>query len=126
MAGFEHEGRHLSPEELAKLPRHMRPPGGVQASTGRRADTRLRIVLDGRRVLERTYRPGGLRHDGPTFAYEELAVPLGRHRLEARLTDAHEDDEDARPDWRLGQDVNIRPGQVLRLELTEEGGLIVR
>ena len=33
------------------------------------------------RIDSKTYRPSGLRRDGPTFAYEELPVLTGRHLL---------------------------------------------
>jgi hypothetical protein len=124
VAAFERAGRQLSAEELAKLPRHMRPQGGVQAATGRRASTHLALSLDGRGLLARRYRPGGFREDGPTFAYEELAMPLGAHRLEAVLADG--DDAATGRRWQLDQAVVIRPGQVLRLELAEDVGLVLR
>ena len=123
VAAVEQAGRTLSAEELAKLPRHMRPQGGVQAATGRRASTRLALSLDGRALLARRYRPGGFREDGPTFAYEELAMPLGAHRLQATLQDG---DEATGRRWQLDQAVVIRPGQVLRLELAEDAGLVLR
>jgi hypothetical protein len=129
VAALEEGGGSLSPEELAKLPRHMRPQSAERARTGRRRDTRLRVTLDGRRLLDRVYRPGGLRHDGPTFAYEELALPTGRHRLEVTLAD--EDGEGGegtgpRRRWRLERDVDIRPGQTPLVEFSEDAGLTLR
>ena len=128
VAVFEEAGRERSREELEKLPRHMRPVNPERAHTGRRVDTVLRVELDGRRLLDQTYRPGGLRHDGPTFAYEEIAVPPGRHHLVATLADAAgggEEREHGRR-WRLEREVEIRPHQVLLMELSAEGGLILR
>jgi hypothetical protein len=120
----------LSREELEKLPRHMRPPGGAGVGAGPRRDTVLRVMLDGRPLLERGYRPSGLRHDGPTFVYEELPLSPGRHRLEATLA------ESSRPpdpggvasavERRLTADVEVRPEQVLLLELSAERELILR
>jgi hypothetical protein len=115
VAAFEEAGRSLSAEELAALPRHMRPASGASVPSGRRRDTRLSVALDGRPVLDRTYRPGGWRHDGPTLAYAEQALPAGRHVVEATLDR-----------WHLRQEVAIAPGQVVRLEFSEEGGLILR
>ncbi len=91
VAAFEHEAAALSKEELEKLPRHMRPQSPERSRTGRRVDTVLRVELDGRRVLERHYSPGGFRHDGPTFGYEEIPVAPGARRLEAVLSDAQAD-----------------------------------
>lgn len=127
MAAFEEEGGTASREELEKLPRHMRPQEAEHARTGRRRDTILRVELDGRRLLDRAYRPGGLRHNGPTLAYEEVTVPVGRHLLEVVLTDAGDDKEDVqRRRWRLRQEVEVRPGQVILVELAEDAELTVR
>jgi hypothetical protein len=128
VAAFAEEGGGVvSPAELEKLPRHMRPQSLERGRTGRRRDTVLRMTLDGRRFLERRYRPTGLRHDGPTFGYEELPVPAGRHRLEVTL--GEEDDERGSHEprrWRLERDVEVRPGQAPLLEFSEEAGLTFR
>lgn len=121
-------GAALSREELEKLPRHMRPQGGQSGTSGARRDTIVRVTLDGRPILERTYRPSGLRHDGPTFVYEELSVPLGRHVLEAALVEVGEPpgDGDATHRRRLTADVEVRARQVLLLELSPERTLTLR
>ncbi len=87
VAARQAAARRLSAEELERLPRHMRPLEGVQPAVGRRLPSTLEVCLDGGVLLRRVYQPGGLRHDGPTFVDEELAVPTGRHRLEIRLVD---------------------------------------
>jgi hypothetical protein len=125
---FQREGRALSREELEKLPRHMRPQNQERSRTGTRVDAVLLVSLDGRHLLQKTYRPGGLRHDGPTFAYEEVAVPAGRYRLKAMLAEAAKGVEDGeqRRLWQLEDEVDIRPRQVLLIEFSEEAGLSVR
>lgn len=115
----------LSPEDLAKLPRHMRPSAPERGRTGRRVDTLLTVDLDGRRLVERQYRPGGLRRDGPTYGYEELPARPGRHLLEVALADRQAASVGARR-WRLRQDIALRPGQALLVEFSEEAGLTVR
>jgi hypothetical protein len=138
VAAFEREGRELSREEIEKLPRHMRPQNPERSRTGRRVETLFRLDLDGRRFFEKTYRPSGLRGNGPTFAYEELLVPTGRHLVEATLIDARsegreEENEEGREgngegrrQWRLRQQVEIRPRQLLLVEFSEEAGLTLR
>ena len=127
VAAFEEERDGPSPAAIEKLPRHMRPQSAERARTGRRRDTLLVLTVDGRSVLRKTYRPGGLRHDGPTFAYEELAVPLGRHRLEVVLADPGDGGRGSEArQWQLDRDVDIQPGHVLLVELDEEGRLTVR
>ena len=123
-------GAALSREELEKLPRHMRPPGGQSSRTGTRRDTIVRVTLDGRPLLERTYRPSGLRHDGPTFVYEELPVPLGRHVLEAALVEAGgapvKGDATSLSEPRILAEVEVEPGHVLLLELSNQQDLTLR
>ena len=128
VAAFQRGARALSQEELEKLPRHMRPQNQERSRTGTRVDTVVLVDLDGRRLLQKTYRPSGLRHDGPTFAYEEVAVPPGRYRLKAMLAEAAKGVEDGeqRRLWRLEEEVDIRPRQVLLIDFSEEAGLSVR
>lgn len=76
------------PREVANLPVHMRPPAGAPPTTGRRSDAVLTVAIDGVTVLVRTYRPTGLRRDGPVYAYEEIPLPPGRHVVQATLADA--------------------------------------
>lgn len=103
----------LSPEELAKLPVHMRPPDATRAATGRRTDATLTVQVDGRTVLTRTYRPTGLRHDGPTYGYEEIPLPPGRHRLTVRLADTG---GAAGEDRSLTREIELAPGQAPLVE----------
>jgi hypothetical protein len=128
VAAFEHEAAALSKEELEKLPRHMRPQSPEASRTGRRVNTVLRVELDGRLVLERHYSPGGFRHDGPTFGYEEIPVAPGAHRLEAVLSDAQAEraESQGRRRWEVTQQVEIARGQALLVEFSEESGLRIR
>jgi hypothetical protein len=116
-------GATLSREELEKLPRHMRPPGGQAGAGGPRRDTTVRVAVDDRLVLDRTYRPSGLRGDGPTFVYEEIALVPGRRRVEATLT---EGGAAAGPGRRIVTEIEVTPGQVLLLELSGQQELILR
>ena len=134
VAPFEEAaGRELSREELEKLPRHMRPQGAERSRTGRRRETHVRVALGERTLLAQTYRPSGFRHDGPTFGYEEVAVRPGRHRLEARLADAGRNDQEEEEAesgrsrrWRVARDLEIRPGQAVLIEFSEDTGLTIR
>jgi hypothetical protein len=134
VAPFEETaGREPSREELERLPRHMRPQGAERGRTGTRRNTQVRVALGERILLTKTYRPSGLRHDGPTFGYEEVAVPPGRHRLEARLADAggNAEEEEAGSgeragQWRVARDLDIRPGQAVLIEFSEDAGLTIR
>jgi hypothetical protein len=104
--------------------------------TGTRRDTLVQVTLGERVLLAKSYRPSGLRHDGPTFGYEEVAVPPGRHRLAARLADAGRKPEDAEEDeaeeeeqrgpWDVARALDIRPGQAVLIEFSEDSGLTIR
>ena len=123
VAAFEQAGPALSKEELEKLPRHMRPQSAERARTGRRVETELRLAVDGRPVLDRRYAPGGLRRDGPTFGDETVAVHPGRRLIAVELTDGLAAGAGAGRRWQLEETVDVRPGQALLIEFTEEGGL---
>jgi hypothetical protein len=120
----------LSPEELAKLPRHMRPAGGQGGERRGRRDTVVRVTLDGRPVLERTYRPSGLRSDGPTFVYEEVELRPGRYRIEASLAETGgppaRSGATAPLERRVDADVDVASGEVLLLELSGQRELTLR
>lgn len=129
VSGLAETGVVLSREELEKLPRHMRPAGGQQGVSRSRRDTTVRVALDGRPILEKTYRPSGFGGDGPTFVYEELPLAPGLHRFEATLAETHgsaRGDTTSPPAQRLVADVEISPGQVLLLELANQQELILR
>jgi len=128
VSGFAETGAVLSREELEKLPRHMRPEGGQQGVSRSRRDTTVRVALDGRPILQKTYRPSGFAGDGPTFVYEELALAPGRHRLEATLTEGIASARSEAPpsERRLVAEVEVSPGEILLLELSSQQELALR
>jgi coenzyme F420-reducing hydrogenase delta subunit len=93
---FKHPGhvsdecRELSPEEQAARPRHMRRE---RICARERAPVRLRVTLDGERVVERSYPPSGIWGDGSSIAVEPFAVAPGRHRVRVEIGDEADDDE---------------------------------
>ena len=123
-------GVTLSREELEKLPRHMRPASGESGESRGRRDTTIRVTLDGRSILDKTYRPSGLRGDGPTFVYEEVTLRPGLHRLEATLSEAGgrgaRSDAATPLERRLETDLHVASGQVLLLELSSQQVLTLR
>jgi ferredoxin len=107
---FKHPGQvseefHVfTPQELAKIPVHMRRARSYRRA---RANVRLRVQIDGRMAVERSFAPKGLWHDGNSIAVERLIVPLGVHHITVEIGDAHE-----RENW------SFRTEQ--RLEFTRE------
>lgn len=78
------EARKLTAEELAKRLPHMRN----QASASReRVPVRLRITLDGRVAHDESYRPKGLKSDGPSVAVAQLGASPGVHAVLVQIAD---------------------------------------
>jgi len=70
--------RTLSPEELEKLPVHMRNP---RACIGHIASYVLRVHLDGALAAQDTVRPAGARGDRPITLLRDLPISPGIHRV---------------------------------------------
>ncbi|HJS42526.1 MAG TPA: hypothetical protein VJ755_03575 [Gemmatimonadales bacterium] len=71
--------RRLAPEELAKLPAHMRQE---EVCTRHILPSHLRVWIDSGLVLDDTVRAGGAREDRPLFVFVELPIARGRHRID--------------------------------------------
>ena len=74
--------RTLTPEELEKLPVHMRNP---RACIGHIASYRLSVRVDGALALIDTVRPAGARGDRPITLLRDLPLAPGSHRVEVRF-----------------------------------------
>ena len=53
----------------------------------------IRLVVDGKTVLEETYQPSGVSGNGRISALEFISIPSGSHQIEMLLKD---DDKDFR------------------------------
>lgn len=90
VVSFNHPGergehcRTRTPEELAKLPVHMRQ---AQVCERGRASVRLRVTVDGTVRLEKSYEPGGLSGDGNSVAIEALPLGTGPHQVKVEIGD---------------------------------------
>jgi coenzyme F420-reducing hydrogenase delta subunit len=89
VVSFNHSGalteaRKLTEEELASRLPHMRAQVNV---TRRRVPVRLRVQVDGQTVLDQSYQPKGLSHDGPSMAVARLPVSPGSHRVRVEIAD---------------------------------------
>ena len=118
VTGFSGAVQLRTAEEIAKLPPHMRPKDATLPTTGRRADATLTVAIDGTRVLGRLFRPTGLRHDGPIYAYEELPVAPGRHAVTVTLAEAG---PGARA-WSWSQEIEVKAGSAPLLEYSADSG----
>lgn len=96
----------LSPDELAKLPQHLQLK---QIQGAGRFPLHLVIRLDGQLLLDETYQPQGVRHDGATFVLEKINIPPGTHTLLVQVDDGGEDH--LRPV--IAETIEVKPGQVI-------------
>jgi coenzyme F420-reducing hydrogenase delta subunit/NAD-dependent dihydropyrimidine dehydrogenase PreA subunit len=93
---FKHPGRReehcreLSEAERAARPRHMQLERVCDRA---RADVRLRVSVDGARVVERAYPPKGIWHDGNSIAIEPIAIEPGDHVVRVEIGDSLDPDE---------------------------------
>jgi coenzyme F420-reducing hydrogenase delta subunit len=90
VVSFKHPGvteqrcRQRTPEELQKLPLHMRQP---QVCERGRVWVRLRASVDGARIVDKKYEPKGLWDDGNSLALERLPVSPGSHLVRVEIGD---------------------------------------
>lgn len=112
---FRHPGqimegcRELTPEEKERLPKHMRAD---KICSRERSPVRLVLTLSGKTLLDKSYRPGGFKHDWPSVAFEELKVDPGTYRLVAELYDS----KDESSFYRFERDLQFLPGRVVTLD----------
>lgn len=74
----------LPPEVMAKLPENVAPE---QVLGGERFPVRLRTQIDDHPVVERVYRPGGLRREGQVYGLVSWSLPPGSHQVRLWIMD---------------------------------------
>jgi ferredoxin len=93
---FKHPGevaencRDLTDEELAERPVHMRQRRICDRS---RASVRLRVDLDGARIVDAVLEPSGIWNDGNSIAIERIAVDPGEHDVRVAIGETADIDE---------------------------------
>jgi ferredoxin len=80
--------RQLTGIELAELPPEEQKKYLEEQQAEGRFPTRLRLEIDGRVALEKTYQAVGLHHEGSSFAFEKFFIPPGEHTLRLSVDDA--------------------------------------
>ncbi len=118
---FSHPGkigtdcRKRSADELAKLPPQMRNAEDCQRG---RSPVSVRIVLDGRTLLDRSYAPAGLSHDGASSAYWRTPLPAGPHRLQVSFRD---DQREGAPVHEKDTTLQVAEGQIVLIDFRADG-----
>lgn len=121
--------RRLPPEELERLPPHMRQE---EQCEGRVLPYRLQVMLDGAPTADELVRAAGARHDRPLYVFRELALEPGAHALAIRFFRAEEIPRGARAESqgapsRLALDttITLRPRHVVLVTYDEESRRLV-
>ncbi|MEK6689899.1 MAG: hydrogenase iron-sulfur subunit [Nitrospirota bacterium] len=124
---FKHSGTQLDCKELTvkdtetKL-KHMRktnsPFSSIRMDCKRkRLPSYVELELDNNNLLSSTYHPTGLRKDGSTFAYEEIQVEPGTHKIRIRMRDS----EEGKPfDYIFEKKLELQAGHTLIIEFDKE------
>ncbi len=98
--------------EVAALPPNLRAP---EVCPRRRIAVPVRIELDGLTVMDETLFPAGLQRDGSASVHRRIPVAGGRHAIRIRMLDEER-----------AADVELAPGQVLRIDYRpERGGVVI-
>ncbi len=117
-----HAGRHkykchqMTPEELAKLPPNMR---WQEQCPRERLPVRVQMTLDGKVMFDKSVRPSGIWHDGPSYVYRTFTVKPGRHHLVVGLRDS------ARPegfDYERSADIDLVAGRYFVVDFSSDAG----
>jgi len=77
------ECRRRTPDELAKLPPHMRQE---EVCEGRVLPYRLAVELDGGAVVDQLIHGAGAREDRPLYVFQDVVVAPGTHRIAVTFT----------------------------------------
>lgn len=124
---FRHPGklagdcRTRSPEELAKLPPHLR---AEQDCDRERSPVHIRVEIDGRLLHDEVVAPAGLRRDGASSTYRRFAIPAGEHHLKVGVNDDRRVNGFTHEGERA---VTLAPGQVVLVDfIADKGGVVIR
>jgi hypothetical protein len=124
---FTHPGkvstdcRRRTPEELAKMQPQMRTPLDCQRE---RSPVQVRVVLDEQVLVDQSYAPAGLSHDGASSGYWRGPIAAGAHRLQVTLRD---DIRPGAPVYERDAELDVRPGQIVLIDFKpEQGGVVIR
>jgi ferredoxin len=104
--------------EAANIPEGITLPEGadpVQIFGGEHFPLSVRVIVDGKTILDETYKPSGISGNGRISALEFLEIEPGAHRLEALIKD---DSKDYRSVY--SGEITFEQGRVLILAYDEK------
>jgi hypothetical protein len=104
--------RELKPEEIEKLPSHMRTP--VEC-TRERWPVLVRLDIDDEKRLDGEYQPSGLWSDGPAYVYEKFRLKPGSHTIRLKIKELNKPSELIR-----SERIEFQAGRVVIFQSNEE------
>lgn len=116
---FSHSGSHIkeaampTEEDLKKMLPHMR---ARLPKAGPRLPVYAEVEIDGQRVVASSYRPGGLKSDGSSYAYEKVVVTPGIHKVTIRMSDTNSSEKF---DYIYDQDIEFKAGSQICIDFSE-------
>lgn len=117
---FKHSGKPskvqeaLPKAELEKLPRHMRPKSELVL---KRFPVYAEVRVNGNVVMAKSFRPAGLWQNGSSFAFENIIVAPGAHRVSIKLSESNDTD---RFDFTYEDTVLFKAGQRIAFDFDEK------
>ncbi len=116
---FKHGGMHLeaekmpTEEDLKKLLPHMR---ARLPKAGPRFPVYAEVEIDGKKVIASSYRPGGLKGESASYAYEKIVVAPGIHRVSIKMSDTNSPEK---IDYTYEQDIEFKSGRQVCIDFNE-------
>ena len=106
-------------EETERVPMHQ-----IRLECGReRFPAFVELYVDGRRLLQKTYKPRGLRRDGAVYVYERFNLKAGRHRVTVRMRATGRKEG---YDYVFNREIDIQPAHVVVIDFDEmKNGFVI-
>lgn len=120
MVSFSHASEHkekcrrFTPEEIAALAPNMRRPMDCKRE---RVPVYVEVLMDGNRLLGKSYNPTGLAKDGAASIYERIPVKPGPHQLMAKLRASPGEDGF---DYEGSASVDLKPRQLFVIDFRKD------
>ncbi len=99
-------------QETKRVPMHQ-----ISIECGReRFPALVELYVDGKRLLEKTYKPRGLRRDGAVYVYERFNLKAGMHRVTVKMRASGRKEG---YDYIFDREIEIPPSRVVVVDFDE-------
>lgn len=94
LVSFKHAGQLIEQDDTEVQDQGDVLPHMRRTTTAQRVRTpvRLRVLIDGKEVVHRTFEPGGLYNDGSSIAMESIPISEGQHHVQLFIGDTPDSD----------------------------------